>query len=227
MRTAALVAAASFNASAFLHDQSKAPYDQIIAVDAGYAHLKAIGVLPTLALGDFDSLGFIPDGTPTICFPEEKDDSDLGLALDWCESHDIDSVTVYGAFSGRLDHTLAALQTMAKFASERRKAVKGISDENQLAVVPGGCRLSIAGSTCDADFCELPKEQRTVSVISLFDRSRKVSIRGMKYQLDCGDLTNRCSLGLSNELVGTDAHVSLEEGCVLVVLPLYQDMTLS
>ena len=83
------------------------------------------------------------------------------------------------------------------------------------------------GADQGPDFCALPKEHRTVSVISLSDCSRGVTIQGMKYELGGGDLTNRCSLGLSNELIGKDASVSLAEGCVMVTLPLYQEIILS
>ena len=227
MRTAALVAASSFNAAAFLRFYEQHSYDDIVAVDAGYAHLQAIGVTPTLVVGDFDSLGFVPSDIPTVRFPEEKDDSDLGLALDWCADNDIDSVSVYGAFAGRLDHTFAAIQTMAGFALGMHRAVRGISDTAQLVVVPGGHRLLMPGADQGLDFCVLPKEQLTVSVISLSDCSRGVTIQGMKYELGGGDLTNCCSLGLSNELIGNDASVSLAEGCVLVTLPLYQEIILS
>ena len=54
VRTAALVAASSFNAAAVLRFHEQHPYDDIVAVDAGYAHLQAIEVTPTLVVGDFD-----------------------------------------------------------------------------------------------------------------------------------------------------------------------------
>lgn len=232
MRTAALVAASSFNAQEFLHAQSVRPYDEIVAVDAGYAHLQSLDVHPTFALGDFDSLGFVPADIPLITFPEEKDDSDLGLALDWCAQLHFDEVTVYGAFAGRLDHTLAALQTMAGYAMATRREVQGVACTERLVIMPARSELFVSTSAQSVRgqmhaFCSLPKEKRTVSVISLANCSQNVSIQGMKYALDGGNLTNSSSLGLSNELVGKEVHVSVDEGCLVVVLPLSQEFSLS
>ena len=218
MKSVALVCASDFNASYFLSQS----YDEIVAVDGGYAHLQAAGVAPTFALGDFDSLGYVPQGVPLITFPEEKDDSDLGLALNWCLEKGYFNVTVYGSFGGRLDHTLATLQTMMGFALHAGACIQGISNDERLVVMPSGCSLSISKEGQTPEFCALNKDYRTVSVIALTNQVEDLSIRGMKYGLEKGTLTNQCSLGLSNELVGEEAFVSVGSGCALVLLPLSQ-----
>ena len=38
--------------------------DLVIAADSGINHLEKFGALPDIAVGDFDSLGFVPDYTP-------------------------------------------------------------------------------------------------------------------------------------------------------------------
>ena len=35
-------------------------FDHIIAVDGGLRSLEEVGVKPNVALGDFDSLGYVP-----------------------------------------------------------------------------------------------------------------------------------------------------------------------
>ncbi len=221
-KSAALVAASTFNAHAFLRLHQENPYTEIVAVDGGYAHLTEIHVAPTFALGDFDSLGFVPQGIPLATFPEEKDKSDLELALDWCALQGIHNVTVYGAFAQRLDHTLAALQAMASFALQTKSAVQGISETQHLVVLPPGVQLVIEKEAQTPSFCSLPKDERCVSVISLANESCGVSVLGMKYQLNGGELTNTCSLGLSNELVGNEVRIVCVSGCLLVILPLFQ-----
>ena len=63
----------------------------IIAADGGLRHTEALGLRPDVILGDFDSLGYTPQGAEV--FPVEKDDSDSMLAarrglaegcLPWC-----------------------------------------------------------------------------------------------------------------------------------------------
>ena len=62
-------------------DFKKEKDDIIIAADAGYKHLEALNIIPDIILGDFDSLGFIPNGKEIITHPERKDDTDTMLAI--------------------------------------------------------------------------------------------------------------------------------------------------
>ena len=49
-------------------------HDMVIAADGGYASLEAAGIVPDIAVGDFDSLGFVPAGVEVLRHPPEKDD---------------------------------------------------------------------------------------------------------------------------------------------------------
>ena len=82
MTTYALVGASDFNAAYFAERAACGAFDAVIAVDGGFASLEAAGCVPDLALGDFDSLGFVPEGVPVKLFPAEKDASDMELALE-------------------------------------------------------------------------------------------------------------------------------------------------
>ena len=53
--------------------------DLIIAADGGLAHMETAGLTPNGILGDFDSLGYVPDAAQV--FPVEKDDTDAMLAV--------------------------------------------------------------------------------------------------------------------------------------------------
>ena len=58
----------------FKPDQGR---DFIIAADAGYRHLQALGIPPDMLIGDFDSLGEVPKGVELLRFPVMKDDTCL------------------------------------------------------------------------------------------------------------------------------------------------------
>ena len=60
---------------------SSTPADFIICADGGLKYAQKAGVIPDLAVGDFDSLGHDPRGVNVIKVPVEKDDTDLQLAL--------------------------------------------------------------------------------------------------------------------------------------------------
>ena len=53
--------------------------DFVIAADGGLRHTEAFGISPNEILGDFDSLGYVPEGA--VVHPVEKDDTDAMLAV--------------------------------------------------------------------------------------------------------------------------------------------------
>ena len=62
--------------------------DYIISVDGGARHLRAMGVIPNILIGDFDSANtedlhyFVDLGVENYKFPAEKDMTDSELAID-------------------------------------------------------------------------------------------------------------------------------------------------
>ena len=124
MTVCALVGAACFNAKHFLTQK----FDYIVAVDGGYRHLQDIGVEPDLVIGDFDSLGYVPDHSNLIQFPERKNKSDIELALDTVFDEHYDDILIYGCLGGRLDFTFAVYQLIASF-SERGQIVYAIGED--------------------------------------------------------------------------------------------------
>lgn len=208
MATCALVAASDFNAEHFEKLDAEGAFGEVYAVDAGFAHLEAIGRVPDLAIGDFDSLGYVPMAKRVARFPVKKDKSDFELALDRARDMGFSEVVAYGVLGGRLDHTIAALQLIARFAEEGMD-VTAVSDTYAVRALAG------------PDLFELPLlEQGVVSVFSVSDEASGVIERGMEYALNDAVLTNRTSLGLSNELTGEPAAVGVESGTLLVFYPL-------
>lgn len=208
MKTCALVAASDFNAADFKAREAGGQFDFVIAVDGGYSHLRNLGVVPDYVLGDFDSLGYVPEGENVESHPVHKDKSDLELALDLVGEHGFESAVIYGALGRRLDHTVANLQMCARFA-EAGLAIELVGAENVVSILAGPGKL------------ELPALARgTVSVFSAVDESRGVTEWGLEYPLENATLTNRTTLGLSNELVGRPAGVSVESGSLYVFHPL-------
>ena len=86
--------------------------DYIIAADGGYRSLRARGIEPDFVMGDFDSLGYRPDHPNVETHPVMKDDTDLGLAVRWALGHGYRRLVMAGALGGRIDQTIASLQTL-------------------------------------------------------------------------------------------------------------------
>ncbi len=207
MKVCALVGASEFNEEHFRERDEAGFFDYVIAVDGGLTALEALGRKPDVAMGDFDSLGYVPRGMRVVRYPVEKDKSDMELALDRVRRLHYDEAYIYGALGGRLDHTLANLQLGAKF-SERGVYVRMIGAHELLSFITG------------PDVLELPAaETGTVSVFSLSDEATGVFERGLRYGLDDAVLTNRTSLGLSNEMKGEGALIGVESGTLVVCMP--------
>lgn len=208
MKTCALVGSSQFNAAHFQELDAAGVFDYVIAVDGGFASLEAIGRKPDMALGDFDSLGYIPKGLRVAQFSSHKDKSDMELALDRARSMRYDEVYVYGGLGRRLDHTLANLQLFALY-SEKGLFVTAVDEDTSVVFITG------------PDTFEMPAvEAGTVSVFSMNDRAEGVFERGLAYELDDAVLTNRTSLGLSNELIGEAVMIGVEKGTIAIFLPL-------
>lgn len=177
--------------------------DFVIAADGGFLHTQKLGIRADVVLGDFDSLGFVPQGGQK--FPVEKDDTDAMLALRRGLEEGCDRFVIYGALDGpRLDHTLANIQALL-FLAERGATGVLVGCKQIVTVVKGGG----LGFPAEA--------QGILSVFCVGRPATGVTIRGLKYGLEGGTLTADFPLGVSNSFTGKPAQIRVEEGCLIVV----------
>lgn len=209
MTTCAVVAASDdFNAEHFMHLDAAGAFGMVIAVDGGFSHLERIGRAPDLAIGDFDSLGYVPKCRRVSKHPVEKNKSDLELALDRAMTRRYEEIVVYAALSGRLDHTIANLQLFAGY-SEKGAYVTAIGTDCEVQLLTG------------PDVIEFSADRSgTISVFSASEEATGVIERGLKYSLDDEALSNRTSRGLSNEFIGKPSAVGVESGTLYIIAPL-------
>lgn len=179
------------------------PEDYVIAADGGLQHTQALGIEPQEILGDFDSLGYIPQDARV--FPVEKDDTDAmlaarrGLALGFRE------FLYYGSLDGkRLDHTVANYQTLQYLADHGARGYL-VGQDFLVTVVKEG-RIFFPEGT-----------EGVISVFCLGADARGVSLRGLYYPLEEGTLTAGFPLGVSNHFTGAPAEISVEAGSLLVM----------
>ena len=92
----------------------------VIAADGGLRHTEKLGLQPDIILGDFDSLGYVPEGAAV--YPVEKDDTDSMLAIKQGLAQGCDTFYLYGALDGkRLEHTVANFQALQYLADHGAK----------------------------------------------------------------------------------------------------------
>lgn len=180
--------------------------DYVIAADGGWTACLTLGITPDLLLGDFDSLGAVPEFGSVERVPVEKDDTDMmlavkrGLALGHREFH------LYGGMGGRrTDHTMANFQTLLYLA--RRDAQGWLYGDGEVFTA-----IHSGSVTFPA------RERGILSVFCLGADAEGVSIRGAQYEVECAVLTADFPLGVSNHFVGKSITVSVECGSLLLGL---------
>ena len=177
--------------------------DFILAADGGLTHLEQLRITPNEILGDFDSLGYFPEGANV--FPVEKDDTDAMLAVKRGLSLGFREFILYGSLDGpRLDHTVANFQTLSWLCEQ---GVWGylVGRDYLVTVVKNGTIRFPAG-------CE-----GTVSVFCQGPDAAGVTLRGLYYPLENGNLTAAFPLGVSNHFTGEEATISVKNGSLLVL----------
>ena len=181
------------------------PGDLVIAADGGFAALEGLGRSPDLVVGDFDSLGHRPDHPHVVALPVEKDDTDMHSAIRLGWERGYRAFRLYGGTGGRIDHTLANIQSLAWLASQGGRGWLVGPDWTATVLSDGGALTLEAG------------RQGTVSVFCLGDRAEGVDIQGLKYGLTDGVLTADYPLGVSNSFLGGESRVSVRRGKLLVL----------
>ncbi|MBE6982279.1 MAG: thiamine diphosphokinase [Ruminococcaceae bacterium] len=179
------------------------PEDYIIAADGGLAHVQGLGLTPHCILGDFDSLGYVPEESQV--YPVEKDDTDAMLAARRGLALGYRSFLFYGGMDGpRLDHTLANFQTL-QYVSDRG-ATGYLIGQRYIATVVQNERICFAATA-----------KGILSVFCLGADARGVTLKGLQYPLEKGTLTAGFPLGVSNHFIGEPATVAVETGSLLVL----------
>lgn len=183
------------------------PDDFIVCADGGLSHCAALGVRPKLLIGDMDSVRSntdIPDGTERILFPAEKNYTDTQLALEHVRALGYRDILLCGALGGRLDHTLANLQSLCDCALHGAVCVATDGRTTAQALYQG----------------EMVLKRRPDCYFSLLcagETAEGVYIRGAKYALDNHTLHFHSPRAISNEFLDGDAVISVKSGMLLVL----------
>ena len=177
--------------------------DYIIAADGGLVHTDNLGLAPNLILGDFDSLGYVPEGSSV--FPVEKDDTDAMLAVKKGLELGYKEFLLYGSLDGpRLDHSVANFQTLQYLAD--RGATGALIGKTQIVTVVKNGKLAFPA-----------RNKGIVSVFCMGNDAHGVTIKGLKYALENGTLTAGFPLGVSNHFIGQSTEISVKDGSLLLI----------
>ena len=194
--------------------------DYVIAVDGGLSYCGLLHVEPDLIIGDCDSMTeqeklaveqlqqTVPE---KICrLPECKDDTDMLAAIKRGLELGYTDFRIYASTGGRFDHTLANIQCLLYL--KNHGAVGYLVDGTGMVLV------------LQNEAVHFRKElEGTMSLFALTKEAKGVNIRGMKYPLENAVITNDFPIGISNEFLGEEAEVSVEDGELVCMIRYYED----
>ncbi len=182
--------------------------DYFIFCDSGLSHEASLGVKADLALGDFDSHP-VPEGTETLVFPPKKDDTDAYLGIKEGIRRGFTDFLILGALGRRIDHELANIYLLDWLDSHSVSA----------KIIDGTTRLSMVSKS----EVVIPSSVKYFSLLAVSGTTRAVTIKGAAYNLEAGTIEPSFQYGISNEVKGDEARVSVGEGKLLLVEILKDD----
>lgn len=205
-----------------LPDLSKArrllrPGDFIICADGGSRHALVLGLRPDLIVGDLDSSDegavqkFKDGGVDIEAYPRDKNETDLELAINRAIGLGAEQIVIVAALGGRLDQTLAniTLLTDPRLSAPRQNAGPGFDvrlDDGVEEIILCRDRVEVHGRSGDI-----------VSLIPWLGAVSGIQTNGLKWALHQETLYPDKTRGISNEMTGETAAISIGSGSLLVV----------
>lgn len=193
------------------------PDTRLIACDSGCDYLSGISIVPSVVIGDMDSISdsgleFISaNSIPVEKYPVEKDWTDTEIAL--MKTDYTDEVILICPVTGRIDHVLANLDLAVKYRAEGRKIT-----------VTDGVTTCIPMAGEDRAECSVESFDGGAAV-SLVPFSFDVPVtgvttEGLYYPLTDAALTAGSSFSFSNHPVKSAKKiaVSIKSGKLLLIV---------
>jgi thiamine pyrophosphokinase len=180
---------------------------RVIAADSGIRHAAALGLVPELWAGDFDSAteAQLADHAeiPVARFSHEKDVTDGEIAIDVARERGANAFVIAGAFGGeRADHEFLHLAAAMRMAEAGLDIVLSSGTTEGRPLLPGHARFDY--------------EPGTVFSIIAFNELTGLTLTGVKWPLDRRRVPFGSSLTISNEV--TDGlEASLESGRAMLI----------
>ena len=164
-----------------------------------------MGVHTNILIGDFDSLGHIPDDVDEVMqLPPEKDLTDTQVAVDVAIERGADEIVIVGSTAGRLDHALSNLAILEKYWGNRIP----------MYIVNGQNRVRFIRNS---GFIVVRSKYKYFSIIVADQKVKGVSIEGAKYPLVNQTMTRIHQYAVSNEIVKNAALINVKKGGLYII----------
>ncbi len=184
--------------------------DFVVCADGAVRHCIALNVLPDLWIGDFDSCSYEElinkhtqlKNVNRITLDTHKDVTDTHAACDIAIARGCNNITIIGAIGTRFDHSISNIHLLEYLHT---KGV-GACIENEHNTI----------TVFDSEL-KLRKKRKYLSLIPLDSEVVVQNTAGLLYPLENFKLPRQISRGVSNEIIGDNAVVTLEKGVMLAI----------
>lgn len=182
--------------------------ESILCADGGANYAYDLGWRPAAIIGDMDSIRpevrqhFADMGVPFKLLSRHKDETDTQVVLQMAAEMGAGEIVLLGSLGKRLDHALSNLYSSIDFVRQGVK-ISHVSRETCVYIVDR--QLEIEGQKDDL-----------VSIVSLSDTARGVTINGFEYPLNNVCLESRKPYAISNVMTGPQGVIRLQEGVLAV-----------
>lgn len=186
---------------------AQAAATRVIAADSGIRHAAALGAVPELWVGDFDSVSRQMEedyaDVPREVFPPAKDFTDGELAIEKALERGATELLLAGAFGGaRADHAHLHLTIAIRLAERGVPVLLSSGGQEGVPLLSGRAAFDY--------------EPGTIFSILGFDDLSGLSVSGARWPLDSVEVAFGSSLTISNEVTGSLA-IELSSGRALLV----------
>ena len=181
----------------------------IVCADGGAAHLKKMGIVPDVLVGDFDSIDaghlqyYREKEVEIFKYPEEKNMTDTELAVNVAIDRGYRDIVIIGGTGGRLDHTLSNILLLKKML-DRGVTGKVVNEHNEIFLTAGSAEV-------------MAKEEYNLTLLPVTERVEGITTKGLYYPLMGETIEMGSSRGVSNKFVAGKAQISITSGILAVI----------
>lgn len=183
--------------------------DYIICADGGTRHALALELKPALVIGDMDSTEKVDlqklqaQGVSIELFPQDKNETDLELAIQYAIELDAKEIIVVAALGGRLDQAIANIALL-------------------LGVPLSTRNIKLDDGVEEIFFCQSQVEVhgRRGDIVSLIPWQGEVTgvqTKNLRWPLGNETLYPEKTRGVSNEMTAAVANIKISSGVLLIV----------
>jgi len=194
----------------FLEEQAekRAP-SAVICADGGARRLKDTGIVPTLIVGDMDSLDqqsrrlYESMGARLVRHQRQKNETDTELALRAAFAMEPSEIWIWGALGHRIDHTLANISLL----------VQGLRRGIDVRIVDRWCEVFLVHRRTVLD----GEVGQTVSLLPFGGDVSGITLTGFEYPLTKARMEIGSPYGISNRLTQRQGIIDVEAGYLIAV----------